>query len=51
MQSFKEASNWIYKKRRWRQMNLQWSVCKESAKLDHAGQATNTRFGALHRTC
>ena len=47
LKSFKEASNWIYKKRRWRQVNLQWSVSKESAKLDRTGQATNTRFWCI----
>ena len=47
LRSFKEASSWIYKKRRWRQVNLQWSVSKESAKLDRAGQATNTRFWCI----
>ena len=47
LRSFKEASNWIYKKRRWRQVNVQWSVRKESAKLDRAGQATNTRFWCI----
>ena len=44
MKSFKEASHWIYKKRRWRQVNLQWSVSKGSTKLDCARQATNTPF-------
>ena len=44
MKLFREASTWIYNKRRWRQVNLQWSVSKEIAKLDHAGQATNMRF-------
>ena len=47
MKSCKEPSDWIYKKRRWRQVNLQWSVCKESPKLDRAGQATNTRFWCI----
>ena len=47
LRSFKEASNWIYKRRRWRQVNLQWYVSKESAKLDRAGQATNTRFWCI----
>ena len=47
LKSFKEASNRIYKKRRWRQVNLQWSVSKERAKLDRAGQATNTRFWCI----
>ena len=41
------VSDWIYKKRRWRQVNLQWSVSKESAKLDRAGRATNTRFWCI----
>ena len=29
------------------EVNLQWSVSKESAKLDRAGQATNTRFWCI----
>ena len=37
LQSFGEASNWLYKKRRWRQVNLQWSVSKDSPKLDRVG--------------
>ena len=47
LKSFTEASNWIYKKRHWRHVNLQWSVSKESAKLDRAGQATNRRFWCI----
>ena len=47
LKSFSEASKWIYKKRRWRQVNLQWSINKDTPKLDRPGQATNTRFWHL----
>ena len=45
--SAQSADLHIYKKRRWRQVNLQWSVSKESAKFDRVGQATNTRFRCI----
>ena len=41
LQAFKEASRWLCKKRHWRQTQLQWSVNKDTPKLDRAGQATN----------
>ena len=47
LQAFKEASHWLYKKRRWSQTQLQWSVNKDTPKLDRAGQATNSRFWCI----
>ena len=47
LQAFDEASNWLYKKRRRRQANLQWSVNRDSLKLDRAGQTTNSRFWCI----
>ena len=47
LQSFKEASDWLYAKRRWRQANLPWSVSKDSPKLERAGRATNSQFWCL----
>ena len=47
LKSFSEATKWIDKKRRWRQVNLQWSINKDTPKLDRPGQATNTRFWHL----
>ena len=33
----------LYKKKRWQQVNLVWSINKDPPKPDRAGQATNTR--------
>ena len=30
LQSFTEASGWLYKKWHWRQVNLQWSISKDT---------------------
>jgi hypothetical protein len=42
--SFSDASDWLYKQRQWRQVNLQGSINKDTLKLDRAGQATNMWF-------
>ena len=42
-----EASHWLYKKRKWRQKEMHWSINKDTPKLDRAGIATNTRFWRL----
>ena len=47
MHAFTEASPWLYKKRCWRQINLHWSINKDSPKLDRAGQANHSKFWCL----
>ena len=34
----------MQKKKRWRSIDLVWSVCKKHKKLDQAGRATSADF-------
>ena len=47
LRSFTEASDWLYKKHCWRQINVQWPGNKDSPRLDRARQATNSRFWCI----
>ena len=42
--AFGKATKWLTKKRRWRQHQLHWSICRDTPKLDRACMATNDKF-------
>ena len=42
--AFNDAAHWLYRKRRWRQTEVVWSISQDSAKLDRAGEAASHRF-------
>ena len=45
--AFTEAADWLHRKRRWRQTQVIWSISRDNAKLDRAGEAESHRFWHL----
>ena len=41
--TFTDAAHWLYRKRRWRQTEVVWSISRDIAKLDRAGGAASHR--------
>ena len=49
--AFRRATRWLYKKRRWRQQDLQWSIHCDTPQLDRAGVAASEKFWVLWHKC
>ena len=41
---FTGSADWLYKKWQWRQTEVVWSISRDSAKLDRAGEAASHQF-------
>ena len=44
VQHMRDASSWLYKKKKWRSSQLTWSIHKDHRKLDRVGQACAKGF-------
>ena len=45
--AFTDAADWLYRKQHWQQTEVVWSISRDSAKLDRAGEAASHRFWHL----